>query len=1111
MLSCYSCRLVVPLLLAASLCYAQVDRGTIAGTVTDPHDALIGGATVVITNTATGQSERLTTNDTGAYVANRLLIGNYSVSAERAGFQKVLQSNVAVDVNKVVRVDLSLPVGTVSQVVEVTAAPPLVESETSSLGTIETQERIVDLPLNGRNFIQLAWLGAGANQGAQNNGPLRGTTDNNRPGIQIAVNGLTSFDNSFLLDGIDNNEKGQGTLAVQPAPDAIQEFRVDESSMKAEFGRGGATVNVVLKSGTNEFHGGAYEFLRNADLDARNFFDPARPPFERNQFGGLVGGPIIHNRTFFFVDYQGTRQLQGVSYISSVPTEQMRNGDFTQLGTVLYDPYTTNPQTAQRQVLDPANPYAIPASRINPVGQAVVNLLPLPNMPGLFNNFVYTPEQVDNADQYDIRIDHRISDRDNLFGHSALQDVRFLKPAPLGSAGGCCQGFGSNIDGLEQSHAAGWAHIFGPALVNEFHFGFIQWNINTQHVDSGQDRSEALGIPNANRGDIYSSGLSLFEIAGFGYNSTVGDSHYVPEIDTDNTYEFSDTVSWVHGRHSIKFGADNKNWTRNFYQAQAPFGSFAFTGQFTSNLAAGVGGNAIADLLLGIPISSLQDGLAQKDYTTYWEPGFYAQDDWKVARNFTLNIGLRYEIFSPVGGRVGNFDLQEAVVLDSFGPNAVPHAGVKYDMHDFGPRLGFAWTPFGSRTVIRSAGGVFYAPEGNIFNDLGENPPTLEFYSSQANPENIPTAANLLSAGFPAQLPPISPTNPSGQIKTTGPIRLTPRIYEWNFDIQHQLSRNMVLDVGYVGTRGTRLWDNEASDLNQAPYPLDSNFGPAPNYGRPYYSILPNLQSILPIDYPHFDSFYNGLEVKFEKRFSNGLTFRTAYTWSKDLGTGQGTPGGAVQDTYDIAADRGYVEPDFRHRFVASWVYQLPFGRGKALGRSWNRATDLILGGWDLNGIAVARTGEAETANVSYDDTNTGSFAPWPDRVGNPYNFSYGQNIQAAMECPVGQQSLTCFYNPAAFVLPPLAPGQTFAREFGNGGNGNLRGPSQVNFDLGVMKDFMLTERQRLTVRAEFFNIGNYPQFQIPNNNPDVPGGQSITSTLPDNQREIQFALKWNF
>ena len=282
---------LLSVLFAASICYSQVDRGTIAGTVTDQHNAVIGGAAVVITNTATGQTERLTTNDVGAYMANTLLIGNYSVSAEKAGFEKVLQSNVSVDVNKVVRVDLRLPLGTVTEQVEVTAAPPLVESETSSLGTVETQERIVDLPLNGRNFVQLAWLGAGANQGAQNNGPLRGTTDNNRPGIQVAVNGLTSFDNNFLLDGIDNNETGQGTLAVQPAPDAIEEFRVEENSMKAEFGRGGATVNVVLRSGTNEFHGGAYEFLRNADLDARNFFDPARPPFERNQYGGLFGRP----------------------------------------------------------------------------------------------------------------------------------------------------------------------------------------------------------------------------------------------------------------------------------------------------------------------------------------------------------------------------------------------------------------------------------------------------------------------------------------------------------------------------------------------------------------------------------------------------------------------------------------------------------------------------------------------------------------------------------------------------------------------------------------------------------------------------------------------------
>ncbi len=1104
-------RLAIPVLFAASICYSQVDRGTIAGTITDQHSAVIAGAAVVITNTATGQSEKLTTNDVGAYIANTLIIGNYSVSAEKQGFEKVLQSNVSVDVNNVVRVDLTLPIGTVTEQVEVTAAPPLVESETSSLGTVETQERIVDLPLNGRNFVQLAWLGAGANQGAQNNGPLRGTTDNNRPGIQVAVNGLTSFDNNFLLDGIDNNEKGQGTLAVQPAPDAIQEFRVEENSMKAEFGRGGATINVVLRSGSNEFHGGAYEFLRNADLDARNFFDPARPAFQRNQYGGMFGGPIVHDRTFFFVDYQGERVRQGVSYISTVPTLQMRNGDFSQVGAMLYDPYTTNPQTAERQLLNPGNPYVIPQSRINPVGQALVNLLPLPNLPGTFNNFVFTPKQITNADQYDVRIDHRISDQDSLFGHSSLQDVRFLKPAPLGAAGGCCQGFGSNINGLEQNHAAGWTHNFGPALVNELRFGFIQWNINTTHVDSGQDRSETLGIPNANRGDAYSSGLSLIFMSGFGYSGSMGDSQYVPEIATDNTYSFSDSLTWVTGRHTIKFGGELKHWTRNFFQAQAPFGLFDFAGVYTSQLTTNSGGSAIADMLLGLPVYSQQDSLAQMDNTSYWETGFYAQDDWKVARNFTLNLGLRYEIFSPVGGRVGNFDLQKAVVIDGFGPNAVSNAGVKYDLHDFGPRVGFAWTPFGPNTVIRSGGGIFYAPEGNIFNDLGENPPTLEYFSSQANPASIPTAANLISNGFPAQLPPIDPLHPSGEVKTTGPRRLIPRIYEWNFDIQHQLPGNMLLDVAYVGTRGLRLWDNESSNLDQPQQPLDSNFGPAPNYGRPYYSVQPNLSLIYPIDLPHFDSFYNGLEVKFEKRFSNGLTFRTAYTWSKDLGTGEGSPGGAVQNSYDVAAGRGFVEPDFRHRFVASWVYQLPFGRTKTFGRNWNRATDMILGGWDLSGIAVARSGEAETAILSFDDTNTGSFAPWPNRVGNPTDFSYGQSIQAAMGCPVGHQSLTCFYNPAAFALPPLAPGQTFAREFGNGGNGNLRGPSQVNFDIGLMKEFLLTERQKLTLRAEAFNIGNHPQFEIPNNNPDISGGQSITATLPNNQREIQFALKYNF
>ena len=556
-----------------------------------------------------------------------------------------------------------------------------------------------------------------------------------------------------------------------------------------------------------------------------------------------------------------------------------------------------------------------------------------------------------------------------------------------------------------------------------------------------------------------------------------------------------------------------RRWTRNFFQAQAPFGLFDFAGFFTSQLTTNSGGNAIADMLLGLPIYSQQDSLAQMDYTTYWESGFYAQDDWKVARNFTLNLGLRYEIFSPVGGRVGNFDLQKAIVIDNFGPNAVANAGVKYDLHDFGPRVGFAWTPFGADTVIRAAGGIFYAPEGNIFNDLGENPPTFEFYSSQANPagHSHRCESDLQRVSRPACRRSIL-FNPSGEVKTTGPRRLMPAHLRMEFRYPASAAGQYAAGCRLrrhqrpyaCGTTSPAIWTSPMQ-------PLDSNFGPAPNYGRPYYSVQPNLSLIYPIDLPHFDSFYNGLEVKFEKRFSNGLTFRTAYTWSKDLGTGQGTRG---------------RHPEFRRcvrwprlcgaGFPASLCGELGLpvavrARKDCLARNWNRATDLILGGWDLNGIAMVRTGEATTAIFHNDYTNTGSFAPEPDIVGNPYNFSYGQSIQAAMGCPVGQQSLTCFSILPPSSCPPLAPGQKFAHEFGNATNGDLRGPDQVNFDLGLMKDFSVTERQKLSLRAEVFNIGNHPQFELPNNAPDIPGGQSITATLPNNQREIQFALKWNF
>ena len=1113
-------------LISTHSAFAQVDRGSIRGTVTETAGGVLRGANVTVVNVGTGQATKLVTDDQGNYTAPLLIGGIYSVAVEATGFRTVERQGVEVHVNQVSTENFVLSVGSVTQRIDVQAIPSLVDPETSSVGTLETERRIEELPLNGRNFIQLAYLGPGADQGPQQNGALRGTTDNNRPGIQVAVDGLTSFDNNFLLDGVDNNEYGQGTIVIQPPPDAIQEFRVEQSSMKAEFGRGGASINIVLKSGTNQFHGGAYEYLRNSALDADNYFDqplpgqtkPFKPPFQRNQFGFFFGGPIKKDRTFFFADYEGTRIHVGETYISTLPTQAERSGDFTATGATIYDPYTTDPTTGARQPInpDPTMPSVIPSDRIDQVGQNIVNLLPLPNLSGLTNNYLSNPKNITNGNQFDSRIDHIISTRDQLFAHASLQNVDFLKAAPLGNAGGCCQGFGSNINGREQSYAVGWTHTFGTNLLNDVRIAFIRWRIDTNHVNANQNISESLGIPNANRHDGVSGGLSLFFVNGYGYNNgSFGDSQFVPELAVDNTRQIADTVSWVRGKHALKFGGDFRYLNRNFFQAQAPFGLFNVSGQFTSNLQTNTGGNAIADILLGLPASRSQDSLSTRDRTNQKEIDAFFQDDWRVTHNLTLNLGLRYEIFSPVGGHVGNFDLNTGKVVDNFGPNAVPNAGVKYDLHNFGPRVGFAWSPLSNdRTVVRGAFGIFYGPEGNVFNDLGENPPVLESFAQRSNQLNIPTAASLFSAGFPAQQQPSDPLQPSGnQVKTTGPERKIPYFMEWNFGIQQQLAANWVLEVGYVGTRGVHIWDNESSNFDQAHVPLDTNFQNGTNFGTPYFNQDPNLSVVLPIDYPHFNIFYNALQAKLVKRFSGGLNLQAAYTWAKDIGNSCGDPGCAIQNTYNIAPERGLEEPDFRHRFTLSGLYELPFGKGRAFGGGWGSMANGLMGGWQLSSIVTIRTGEAETAYMGAGDlSNTGSFGYRPDQIGNPYDFSFGIAEQATLGCPTpGHRSLFCWYNPAAFATPALAPGQVNAHVFGVSGQGDIRGPGQVNFDFGIMKQFQLTDRHKLDFRAELFNAFNHPQFQIPNSNPDSVGGASITSTLPDNQREIQFSLKWSF
>ena len=1116
---------------------AQVDRGSIVGTVSDPSGANVEGAKVVIRNLATDQPVEVTTDSSGAYAANLLRIGAYSVTVERQGFKRAVEPNVEVGVNQVVRVNLTLQVGAATESVQVTGTAPLLQTETSSLGTIETERRISDLPLNGRNFIQLAYLGPGANSGQSGSNVSGGVFENERANEALSVNGLRVSNNNFLLNGVDNNEFGLGGVVVLPPPDAIQEFRTEENSMSAEFGRGGAAVNVVLKSGTNRVHGGAYEFIRNDVLDARNYFasppPSPKPGFKRNQFGFFLGGPIKKDKTFIFGDYEGSRVREALTSVSTVPNAAERAGDFTDRLTgdtfspcanpapselfdtgTIFDPFSTHNYTCiNGGTVSLRNPISsnnqlnvIPPNMLNTTGQNIVALYPMPNAAGLVNNYLSNPNRVNDQDSFDIRFDHHFREQDQFFVGYSFGDVRSVRPGPLGDLGGadCCP---SRDKTRSQHTSLGWTHTFSGHLLNDAHGGFFRYAVNALPLLFGKDLSAQVGIPFANRGDVNSSGLSFIDVSGF---TSLGDSLWTPEHAFENIYQIADTVTWVRNKHSFKFGVDFRRQQRNFFQLTASRGQFSFPGGYTADLSSSTGGNGLADLLLGIPNSSEQDFLTGLYPTRYWDLAEFVQDDYHIRPNLTLNIGLRYEVTSPANGRVGNFDLERAVVVNSYGQNAVPHAGVNFDKSDWAPRVGLAWSPQ-KNTVVHSAFGIFYSSEGNIFDDLGLNPPQLAFTSHFFNVGQVPSAGQFISAGFSPNIPFADPNHPSGVVRTTGPVRRMPRIMEWNLGLQHQFAQNWVAEIGYVGTRAYHLWNHEVSDLNQPFAPVDSNFSdPSGNMGRPYFNVLPDLSNVLPLDFPQLQMFYNAFQTSLNKQFSNGFNFLASYTFAHNLGNADGNVGAAIQDAHHPEREYGPVLPDLRHRFVVSYIYELPVGRGRHFLSDLRGVADAILGGWQVGGITSAQSGEAFTAGMSGDLSNTGSGSYRPNQIGNPYNFSIDQGGQANLGCVPGHQTLACWYNPAVFVAPPLAPGQQSAHVFGDSRIGNLRGPKLVNVDLVLQKSFKIRESQQIEFRSEFFNALNHPNFGLPGSTVDEPGGASITGTSTDN-RQIEFALKYTF
>ena len=1135
----------------APLTRAQVDRGAIVGTVTDASGLRVAEAQVAVTNLETNQSNQFPTDAEGNYSAPLLKIGRYSVRVEKSGFQSTVETNIEVSVNQIARVDISIKVGATTETVEVTSAPALLQTETSSLGTIETTQRISQLPLNGRNFIQLAYLGPGANGGQTGSNVSGGVFENERANEAISVNGLRVSNNNFLLNGVDNNEFGLGGTIVLPPPDAIEEFKTEENSMAAEFGRGGAAVNVVTKSGSNHIHGGVYEFIRNDKLDAVNYFNQGQQPFKRNQFGAFAGGPLKKNKAFLFGDYQGSRLRESTPAISTVPTMKERSGDFTELLTgntfspcdqpgapaplsdphfdtgTIFDPYsTTTYNCSNGQAVALRTPISnngqvnvMPTGMINAVGRNILNVYPQPTTGDLAQNYVTGQPHSNDQDSFDVRFDYRFRDEDQIFAAYSFGDVRSSRPGPLGMLGGsdCCP---SQSKSRAQHVGLGYTHTFSSTLLNDLHGGWFRYAVNALPFNYGNTAGNDLQIPNANRGDINSSGLTNIDISGI---TPIGDSLYLPEHVYENIYQVADTLTWLHGRHSFKFGFDFRRQQRNFYQVTAPRGYFNFGGIYTNDLTTSNGGGGAADVLLGLAQQTEQDYLLGLYPTRYWDQAEFVQDNWKIRPYLTLNLGLRYDLTSPANGRVSNFDLTRAVMVSSYGSNAISHAGVGFDKSNIQPRIGLAWS-LPHNTVVRSAFGIFYSSEANIFDDLGLNPPQLTFFSQVFNPGVVPlppsqnTSSQLVSNGFPDTLPVGDPSNISGPVKTTGSVRKIPKILEWNLTVQHQFAQTWTFQIGYVGTHAYRLWNHEASDLNQPTQILDTNFvgpdpnNPIPNYGRRYYVAQPNLTAVLPLDFAQLQMSYNALQMSLNKNFSNGFNILAAYTFAKNLGNADGNVGGYIQNSYYPNLEHGPVTPDLRHRASISYIYELPFGKGRHFAQDMNRIAEAALGGWQISGITTIQSGEALTATISGDITNTGSFSPRYDQIHNPNDFSFNTSSQANdFGCSnPGHQTLDCWYNQAAFVPPALAPGQLSAHLYGRSPIGNLRGPDLVDFDFVLQKNFRIRESQQLEFRAEFFNIFNHPNFGLPGNVVDVQGGAAITNTSTDN-RQIEFALKYTF
>jgi hypothetical protein len=1109
---------------------AQTASGTINVVAEDTTQAVVPEAAVAVTNKRTGLTRSGNTGPRGEFIATFLPAGEYSVSVLAKGFKRATLGSFTLQVDQNATVHVTLTPGDVVETVQVIESTPLLEADTSSLGQVIENKKILDLPLNGRNPFALGLL-------AGNTTPVTGMGTN----LPFIAGGGRFSSNEVLLDGIDNNTTvtsgsiGRNGIALLPSVDAVQEFKVKTNSFSAEYGHAaGAVLSAAIKSGSNEYHGTAFEFLRNDKLDANNFFTNAaglpKAAFRQNQFGGVFGGRIIRNKTFFFVDYQGTRQrTASASSIGSVPPTSIRNGDLSLLRIPIYNPASRRIGPNGTVIADPFPNATIPPSMINPSSAAILKLIPEPNFGAagsISRNFFKQISRGFDQDQWDVRVDHAISSSNNLFGRISKSNQTNPQPGVFdGFIGGSNDLFRDIFQAVLND-----THVFSPAVVNEFRAGYTRHNGSriVQDVDEGVkfalDNNVALfpfpvkGFPSI-----------AFNFSGEGTGSTQFDGWGggASDLSYENRFNFADTISINKGQHAMKTGADFRRNRFDNLRGNPFFGQFIFGSIFSSSSDAPGSGAPFADYLMGFP--SLIQGTQMLDWGRQADVyfGAFFQDDWKITPRLTINLGLRYDIYTQpidIRDRGGLFDL-DRIRFALPGNDGYSRAIVDGDHNNIGPRIGFAYQ-MRRRWVLRGGYGLFYGlrdQNQEVTQIAGNNPNTPALIAPAVSAQRTVTPPYTINT--PVQAGPTSATldGYSAASPLTRTIRTQgfhdarfPMLHQYNFSIQFQPLESLLVETSYQGALGRDL-ATLFINVNQVPfeYALDGRNIQA---NRPYSMVN---GTVIPT-FSRATSNYNALNFRVEQRYRAGLSFLVNYTWQKNLEEGGSGPSAFTQnggtsiamDAYNLSREKGLAPIDVAHIFNVSYGYELPWGPGKRW-LSQKGPLSAIVGGWQVNGITTLRGGFPTDIRTNRLPPIFNTFNV-PDRVpGVPMQVEEGRGPDN-------------FFNAAAFRVPgTISSGSgTPVQLFGDSARRVVRGPGSVNFDFSLFKQFMFTEKYRLQFRAEAFNLTNTPTFTLPSSNsPSMTCiGRAPGSACNDNNpefgklsgssatgRQLQFGLKFLF